>query len=164
MRPTPASRRLAAPIGLLVVPLVLAACAAGAGASQHPDEPSASGAPGSSERPTASRNLPQPAPSESTAAVVGEVPDELLDRILADAAERAGVAVDDIEVRRAEEVVWNDGSLGCPEPGMMYTQALVDGYHVVLEADGTELDYRASATGDFRLCESPGPPAGGGDG
>jgi hypothetical protein len=30
--------------------------------------------------------------------------------------------------------VWNDGSLGCPEPGMMYTQALVNGYWLIIEA------------------------------
>ena len=85
----------------------------------------------------------------------------LLGQILTNAADRADVDVDDIEVLRAEMVVWNDGSLGCPEPGMMYTQALVDGYHVVLDADGTELDYRATTTGDYRFCENPGPPSGG---
>ena len=31
---------------------------------------------------------------------------------------------------------WSDGSLGCPEPGMMYTQALVSGYKLTF-SDGT---------------------------
>ena len=34
---------------------------------------------------------------------------------------------------RAERVEWNDGSLGCPEPGIAYTQAIVPGYNFVYE-------------------------------
>ncbi len=36
---------------------------------------------------------------------------------------------------------------------MAYTQALVDGYHVVIVAGGEELDYRVGSGGSFRLCE-----------
>jgi hypothetical protein len=88
--------------------------------------------------------------------VTGEVPAALLDQIIADLAGRLGVPVGEIEVVRGEAVVWNDGSLGCAEPGMMYTQALVDGYWVVLEYEGQLYDYRATEGGHFRLCEVPG--------
>jgi hypothetical protein len=37
----------------------------------------------------------------------------------------------------------------------MYTQALVPGYRVVLEAAGEELSYHASESGDFRACANP---------
>jgi hypothetical protein len=87
--------------------------------------------------------------------VTGEVPAGILAAILADLAGRLGVSADEIQVVRGESVVWNDGSLGCPEPGMMYTQALVDGYWVVLEQGGQTYDYRATTRGYFRLCESP---------
>ena len=62
-------------------------------------------------------------------------------------------------VIRAEAVTWSDGALGCPEPGGMYTQALVDGYQVVIEVDGQEYDYRVGHGTDVRLCEKP--PLGG---
>lgn len=88
---------------------------------------------------------------------IGEVPDALMLRILDAAAQRADVDVSAIEVRRAEAVTWPDGSLGCREPGEAYVQVPVDGYHVVLDAAGRELDYRASANGNFRYCENPGP-------
>jgi hypothetical protein len=81
--------------------------------------------------------------------------------LLADAAERSGVAQDAIVVVEAVSMTWNDGSLGCPEPGMAYTQALVDGYHVILDADGEELDYRVNLDGGFRLCEAVRTPSGG---
>ena len=53
---------------------------------------------------------------------------------------------------RAESVVWNDGSLGCPEPGILYTQALVNGYWVVIDAAGQKYDFRVGSGGSFRLC------------
>ena len=89
---------------------------------------------------------------DASAAAVGEAPEALMQAIVADAAQRTGLEAGAFDVVRAEAVEWNDGSLGCPEPGMMYTQALVTGYHVVLAAEGAELDYRATDQGYFRLC------------
>ena len=55
-------------------------------------------------------------------------------RTLADAENRTPTARADIKVLSAEAVTWPDGSLGCPQPGMMYTQALVPGFRIVLQA------------------------------
>ena len=65
---------------------------------------------------------------------VSDVPQSLLDQMLDEASNLSSVPVDQLTIERAEAVTWNDGSLGCPEPGMMYTQALVDGYWVVIRA------------------------------
>lgn len=108
----------------------------------------------SPQRPVPSEPAGEPAPSEDEP-LTGEVPAEILERIVEDAAERADADIGDVEIMTAEAVTWSDGSLDCPEPGMMYTQALVDGYHVILDAAGTELDYRVTTDGTFRLCESP---------
>jgi hypothetical protein len=71
---------------------------------------------------------------------------------LADAAMRTGLAPDALKVLSAEAVTWPDGSLGCPQPGMMYTQALVPGYRVRIEAVGQVLDYHAGRSGAPALC------------
>jgi hypothetical protein len=95
--------------------------------------------------------------------VTGEVPAEILATILDDLARRANVDQKEIQVIRAEAVVWNDGSLGCPRPGVFYTQAIVDGYWVVGEANGQKYDYRVTKSGHFSLCEqglAPLTPAG----
>lgn len=84
----------------------------------------------------------------------GAVPADLLEAIIADAAQRASVNPSDVEVVEARAVVWNDASLGCPEPGMFYTQALVSGYHVILSASGQTFDYRVGANNYFFLCTS----------
>ena len=95
--------------------------------------------------------------------VAGEVPADLMDAILADAGSRSTTR-SSITVIRAQAATWSDGSLGCPVKGMSYTQALVDGYWVVLDAGGQQLDYRASTSGSFKYCAFGGlPPVGPGD-
>jgi hypothetical protein len=65
----------------------------------------------------------------------------------------------EVVVLTAEAVTFPNGGLGCPEPGMMYTDVLTPGYRVVVEAGGREYDYRAGARGgEIRWCENP--PAG----
>jgi hypothetical protein len=83
---------------------------------------------------------------------LGPVEWELFDAIVADAASRAGVDRSAFTVATAAAVTWSDSSLGCPEPGMVYMQALVPGYHVILEQAGTQYDYHADRRGNFRLC------------
>ncbi len=89
----------------------------------------------------------KPAPAQSSA-----VPADLLERTKADAAQRSGRKPEEIEVIAAESVTWSDGSLGCPQPGMAYTQAIVEGYRIRLRAGGEELDYHAGRGGHFVLC------------
>jgi hypothetical protein len=55
---------------------------------------------------------------------------------VADLAVRIGVATDAISVREARTVNWASSALGCPRQDMMYTQAIVPGVLLFLEADG----------------------------
>ena len=75
---------------------------------------------------------------------------------MTDLAQRTGTAVDSIDIIDVQPMTWNDGSLDCPEPGATYTQALVEGYWILLSAGGVGYDYRATATGFVKLCESAG--------
>ncbi|HEX7171377.1 MAG TPA: hypothetical protein VF365_02090 [Candidatus Limnocylindria bacterium] len=88
----------------------------------------------------------------------GEVSEAMVDRVIADAASGAGVDPSAVRVMSAESVTWSDGSLGCPQPDQMYTQALVPGYRVVVEIDGEELHFHAGQDGVFTFCEDPQPP------
>ena len=47
-----------------------------------------------------------------------------------------GVDASEVEVVSVEEVTWRDGSRGCAQPGMAYTQALIDGS---VRAEGVDL-------------------------
>ena len=85
--------------------------------------------------------------------ITGEAPETLLDSILKDLSERSGVALDKISVYQAEAITWSDGSLGCPQLGMFYTQALVPGFRIILEIGDQKYDYHAAETGYFILCQ-----------
>jgi hypothetical protein len=100
---------------------------------------------------TSSMMAPLSATGE-TPPMKGQVPQAILDPILKEAAALAKVDREQLVIVRAESVIWSDGSLGCPEPGMMYTQALVNGYWVAIEAEGQTYDFRVGSGGSFRLC------------
>jgi len=75
-----------------------------------------------------------------------------------DLATRLAVDESAVTVVSVEDVTWSDGSLGCPEPDMMYTQALEEGTLVVLEVDSVAYEYHSGAAGDLFFCENPTPP------
>jgi len=83
---------------------------------------------------------------------VMNAPADMIEAALTDAANRSTIAQADIKVVSAEPVTWPDGSLGCPQPGMMYTQALVPGYRIVLQAGEQTLNYHAMSRGRPVFC------------
>ena len=128
--------------GLAVLAMTLAACGAG------PDSPAVgettTSAPATST--TENQTTTMPTSDQEQLPVVAEA--------RADLAERLGVESDQVEVISAEVVTWPDGSLGCPEPGMSYTQALVDGSKVVLGHDDRVYVYHAGDDDQPFLCPS----------
>jgi hypothetical protein len=96
---------------------------------------------------------PTPVAATTDRPVTGEVPAAILADVLADASTLTGLPITELVVLRDQAVTWPDGSLGCPEPGVVYTQALVPGYWVVLDAGGEPLDYRVGAGGTFVRCD-----------
>lgn len=119
----------------------------------------ADGAPSSADASTKAADSPSSGPvpiqiqvpPASGGPVTSEV-QRIIDAALADASSRTGTAVTALVVASAEAVVWADGSLGCPQPGMAYTMALVPGYRVRIRAGDQLLDYHASGRGNLVLC------------
>jgi hypothetical protein len=75
----------------------------------------------------------------------------LVQAAVQDLAQRLVITPEEVTVVEALAVTWPDGSLGCPQPGMAYTQVQVDGVLVILEAGGRRYEYHG---GDpLFLCE-----------
>lgn len=102
---------------------------------------------------TSASARPQPVEALSS-----PVPPATLDDLIASIASQAGVTPAHVKVVKNEALTWRDGSLGCPEPGMAYSQALIDGYHVVLSVNGETYDMRAARKGRFARCLNPKKP------
>jgi len=76
-----------------------------------------------------------------------------------DLSERLDIPAENIEVLLEENVTWRDGSLGCPKPDMMYTQALVEGVQIILRVDGKDYAYHSGSGRPPFYCENPVSPA-----
>ncbi|MGV8909936.1 MAG: hypothetical protein ACOH1Y_13215 [Propionicimonas sp.] len=129
--------RLGAPAGrapaIVAIGVLLAGCSSGGGPMNSP---------GDNPRPTAQSATPAPTdvPPKRWAAIIGDLT-------------ARGIPTDAVALVSAKSVTWNNGALGCPQPGQSYTQALVPGLHVVVKVGTTEYDYRFGRTDNPRLCE-----------
>ena len=138
-------------VATAVALLVLAGCAddpAPEVAAPEVEEPVAE-APDDQEEPDVDGEAPDATPAELAAEA---------DAAIAHARADGG---SDVEVVRAERVTWPDGALGCPDEDGMYTQALVEGYRIVLAVDGREVHFHGAEGEEPFRCDEPQPPVDG---
>jgi hypothetical protein len=89
---------------------------------------------------------------EGRAVSTAVIPREVRRAVVADAAKRFKVAESAVVLTRAEQLDWPDASLGCPEPGKVYTQMLVPGFRVVAKTTEGEMLYHTDTHGTARNC------------
>ncbi len=77
---------------------------------------------------------------------------KIVQTAIADLRTRIDAPDADITVVSVEEVEWSDGSIGCPQPGFSYTQAIVNGTKIVLEYDGVTYDYHQGGSRPVFYC------------
>lgn len=61
-----------------------------------------------------------------------------------DLSQRFDLNPGSIKIQMIEPVNWDDTSLGNPEPGMTYSQVIVPGFNILLEAEGQVYEYHTS--------------------
>ena len=76
-----------------------------------------------------------------------------VDLAVADLATRLSIDASGITTISAKGVTWPDGSLGCPQPGMVYTQVTVDGALIELGAGGATYSYHSGGSRAPFLCQ-----------
>lgn len=154
-------RRAAA--ALLVAASALLVTACGSTPTASPTLPTPS------QEPTVTNPTLKPLPPEPPRGTPGVLPTGPVPEAVASRADvrravdaeavRAGVAPQAVEVAGYADVIWTDGSLGCPQPGMAYSQGLVPGHQLVLRVGDKLASYHAAAGADFRYCAAPIAPA-----
>jgi hypothetical protein len=72
------------------------------------------------------------------------VEDDIVTGAKNDLSEKLGVPVADIQIFNYEEVIWPDGSLGCPKPKNSYIQVIQEGYHLELIVADQVYDYHGA--------------------
>ena len=79
--------------------------------------------------------------------------EKLVTKAKEDLAQRLMIDAGQIELVEVASVTWPDGSLGCPQPGMMYTQVQVDGLLIRLRAEGVIYEYHSGGGNEAFLCK-----------
>lgn len=97
----------------------------------------------------------QTAPPAAPAAPTRAQPENVLNSMGQDLARRLGVKESALQVMTVQSVLWNDSSLGCPQPERAYLQAQTPGMRVVFQYAGKTYQYHGSERGDFVYCASP---------
>ncbi len=136
-------------VGLLAAFLFVAGCSAAASSPS----PAVSPTPSFSVASDQPSIIPGGSPSPSAGTI--DLPAPIIAAVKVEIAKDAGVSASDVTIISGEAVTYPDGSLGCPQPGMAYTQIPVDGWKVVGTAAGATFDYRGSGLTDIRRCEKP---------
>ena len=140
-------------IALFAAVWVVGGCSASSGGDKASEAPSpTSGSVQPSLTPASVQPSLVPASRPAVSPGTNGLPASITDPVVAEIARLAGVPVDQVTIVSAEMVTFPDGSLGCPVPGMAYTQVLVDGYKIVAEAGGRTYDFRGTG-GSFRQCD-----------
>ena len=85
--------------------------------------------------PSPSADSPEATPPPEVATQVTKAREDL--------AQKKNLTADQIRLVRVEPTVFNDSSMGCPEPGQMYMQVLTPGWIIELQAQGTSYEYHA---------------------
>lgn len=80
----------------------------------------------------------------------------LIDKTIADLANRLSISAAQVTLLEATAVVWPDSSLGCPQPGMMYLQVPEDGLLIRLQAGDQVYEYHSGGIREPFLCEKSG--------
>ncbi|MGE5223519.1 MAG: hypothetical protein ACM3PY_13870 [Omnitrophica WOR_2 bacterium] len=58
-----------------------------------------------------------------------------------------GIPIEQIQLTSTEAVQWPDGCLGVVIPGVMCTQQIVDGFRIILSANGKQYEYHTNQDG-----------------
>ena len=80
---------------------------------------------------------------------------KMVEQVKADLAGRLSIPVEQVALIELKSVSWPDGSLGCPQPGMAYTQVMVDGLLIRLHAAGNFYEFHSGGQRAPFLCENP---------
>ena len=80
------------------------------------------------------------------------VSQSLIDQVQADLAKLLGVPRDAVQLCAWSSTVWNDTSLGCPQPDQAYLQVLTPGYRIFLQCGDMTYEYHTDSDEHFVFC------------
>jgi hypothetical protein len=78
----------------------------------------------------------------------------LIEIAVNDLADRISIEPDQVELIDITEETWQDTSLDCPQPGVMYTQIIDQGYSIILQGIDILYEYHIDSNNLVVYCRS----------
>lgn len=127
----------------LILALFLTACAPAA--ANQPESPTAGSYPNPSDP---NPSYPNPSyPNDDAAADLTPAQQAAITLL----SQTLNLPPGQLTILSTEAVTWSNGCLDVERPGMMCTQALVEGYRIIVEANGREYEVRTNQTGSVAV-------------
>jgi hypothetical protein len=93
-----------------------------------------------------------PSPSGGTSVTIPPDASSAVDAVMTEASTHLGVSRDQVHVDQVQAQQWPDSSLGCPQPGQLYSQIVTPGFLVMISAGGKQLEYHTDDRSRVMLC------------
>lgn len=143
---------------LLVVVIVLAGCGgqpASGSQDESPQDPQPAPTQEMVQEPTSTPDSILPESTHQEAVDFSSAPvNKFVDLAKNDLVKILSIDSAQIEVVETQEIIWPDAALGCPKPGVFYTQGTVPGYRIHLSVAGAEYIYHTDLNGRVLQCPS----------
>ncbi len=88
-------------------------------------------------------------------AVVERLNDRVAKAVIADVSKRTGIPTEKLKITQYSRQTWPNGCLGLSKPDEICTQALVEGWRVVVAGNNRRWVYRSDRNGRILRLESP---------
>lgn len=88
-----------------------------------------------------------------TPAVVSSLSDRVAKAVITDVSQRTGISTKQLKITQSSRQTWSNGCLGIAKPGEICTQALVEGWRVVVSGNRRKWVYRSNLNGRILRLE-----------
>ena len=143
---------------LLMIVIILAGCGgqpASGSQDESPQDPQPVPPQEMVQEPTSTPDSILPEPTQQEQVDFSSAPvNKFVDLAKNDLVKTLSVDSTLIDLVETQEIIWPDGSLGCPKQGVFYTQGTVPGYRIRLSVAGAEYVYHTDLNGRVLQCPS----------
>ena len=95
-------------------------------------------------------------PAKTTAKATAKLPSNIANIVRKDLSQQSGIPASKLQLVQSTPKTWSDGCLGLAKAGEMCSQAMVQGWQVVLTNGSQRWTYRTDATGRvYRMEPTP---------
>ena len=88
-------------------------------------------------------------------AIVNSLSDRVASAVITEVSKQTGIPTKNLKITQYSRQTWSNGCLGLSKPGEICTQALVEGWRVVVSGNKCTWVYRSNRNGRILRLETP---------